>query len=50
MARLFKNSGKDLGTGYSKYLKGAYLDTSGNNIHIKGIIYFKIIFHVKDVC
>ena len=40
MTRVFRNSGKNFGTGYSEYLKGACLDTFGNNIHIKRIKMF----------
>ena len=32
MTTVFRNSGNDFGTGCSKYLKAACLDTSGNNI------------------
>ena len=36
-------------TGYSNYLKEAYLDSSGNNIHIRVSKCFKNIFYKKDV-
>ena len=49
MTRVFSNSAKDFGTGYSNYLKEACLDTSGNNIHIKVSKCFKNTFYVKDV-
>ena len=40
MTKVFSNNEKDFGTGSSKYLKAACLDTSGNNIHIKSIKMF----------
>ena len=49
MKRVFSNSEKDFQTGYSNYLKEAYLDSSGNRIHIKVSKYFKNTFHLADL-